>query len=135
MGSLFLLFPSLLLRTLVGKWAFCFFRNLQTGTACLSSAAIILSVQGSNMQNFLRNKESPYSRIFTIEQKKSLAKNRMTKSQIVQIVRELGGAQFWGPISDNFFKRFYLFSLTWHQLFCMYVHSQQCLNTQMLHYG
>lgn len=95
MGSLFLLFHSLLLRTLVGKQAFCFFRNLQTGTACLSSAAIILS-EGSNIQNFLGNKKSPYSKNFSIGQKKSLAKNRMTKAQKAQMAIELCGAWSFG---------------------------------------
>lgn len=102
MDSLSLFFHSLLLRALAEEQGFCFSSSV-TGTACLSSAAIILSVQDVNMQNLLGKQGISLLKFFIIGQKKSLAKNRMTKSQKAQIARELCGAQGFGAQSQLIF--------------------------------
>lgn len=58
----------------------------------------------------------------------------MTKAQKAQMARELCGAQSFGGWYQITFKEL-LFSLAWHWLFCMCVHTQHCLDTQMLQYG
>lgn len=113
MDSLFLFFHSLLLRALAEEQSFYFSRSSVTGTACLSSAAIILSGQDLNTQNLLGKQGISLLKFFITGQKKSLAKNRMTKAQKAQMARGLWCTGFWGPIPSHFFKRLGFFCLVW----------------------
>lgn len=64
-----------------------------TDTTCLSSAAVILSIQDLNMQG---KQGISLPKIFIIGKKKTLVKSRMTKAQKAQVPKELSGAQGFG---------------------------------------
>lgn len=131
-AGFFLFFHFLLLRALADERAFCFSRSSATGTACLLSAAIILSVQDLNTQNLLGKQAICSFEIFIIAQKKSLAKNRMTELK----ARMEGGARGAGAQSQIIFYRdifcwFDLAPALLHACIC----SHHCLNMRMLKYG
>lgn len=93
MDSLFLFFHSLLLRALAEEQGLCFSRSSVTDIACLSSAALLLSIQDLNMQG---KQGISLPKIFIIGKKKTLVKTRMTKAQKAQMPRELSGAEGFG---------------------------------------
>lgn len=113
MDSLSLFFHSLLLRALAEEQGFCFSSSV-TGTACLSSAAIILSVQYVNTQNLLGKQGISLLNFFYYWTKEIISKEKDDKSpESTNSKGALWCTGFGGPIPNHFLKRIFFFCLVW----------------------